>query len=83
MFIKSSYLIEEGKDPAEGCIVKKCRFCKGTFGVPVAEANDPNAIDVCDCGSCKEAYEKQVAADANAAAKAGAGSEDISKALGK
>ena len=82
-YIPSKYLIEEGKEAPEGTKVVKCKICGSAFAIPNGSELMIGDSDVCE--ACKETYEKQQAAQAEADSKADTAAktaDEISKALG-
>lgn len=86
MYIPKEYHIDDGATAPEGTTVLKCSICGEAFAVPAEIAEKVSAIQVCDCDACKEAFEKQAAAEAHAlmqAPQTEATQKEIDAAKGK
>lgn len=84
MLIPKEYYLEPGKDAPEGTTVLKCSICGNAYAVPTDIAIKVGEAQICDCEECKEAAEKQAAAEAQALMKpADDTQKTIDTALGK
>lgn len=80
MLIPSKYVLEDGKDAPEGTVLKKCKYCGRSFGVPVSEAD--SVTECCDDEECKKAADKEAAAQAAALMKSSDAADTVKTALG-
>ena len=53
-----NYLMSEGADTPDNCIVKECKICNRKFAVPVSELG--SETEIC-CADCETAYNQQLA----------------------
>lgn len=83
MLLAEKYVLKDGDTQPEGTVLYKCKYCSRQFAVPKEEADANKIAEVCEQDSCKEMYDKEIAALTASLMKNPTEAQDaINKALG-